>query len=55
MRLALVGALITALGLSACGRKGSLDPPPGSSLGWLMPGADSGAPFPGGILKWLRD
>jgi hypothetical protein len=55
MRIALVGALIAALGVGGCGRKGSLDPPPGSSLGWLMPSADSGAPLPGGLLKWLRD
>ena len=27
-RLAAVGALVAALGLSACGRKGPLDPPP---------------------------
>jgi predicted small lipoprotein YifL len=32
LRLALVGALIASLGLAACGRKGPLDPPPGSSL-----------------------
>lgn len=32
-RLALIGALVAALGLAACGRKGPLDPPPvGSSL-----------------------
>jgi predicted small lipoprotein YifL len=27
-RLAIIGALIAALGISACGRKGMLDPPP---------------------------
>jgi predicted small lipoprotein YifL len=32
LRLAVVGALAAALGLGACGRKGSLDPPPSSSL-----------------------
>ena len=32
VRLALIGAAIAALGLSACGRKGPLDPPPGASL-----------------------
>jgi predicted small lipoprotein YifL len=32
LRLALVGALVAALGLAACGRKGPLDPPPGASL-----------------------
>ncbi|HXZ22538.1 MAG TPA: lipoprotein [Pseudolabrys sp.] len=31
-RLALIGALATSLGLAACGRKGPLDPPPGTSL-----------------------
>jgi hypothetical protein len=31
-RLALVSALCAALGLSACGRKGALDPPPGQSI-----------------------
>jgi predicted small lipoprotein YifL len=31
-RLALVAALAATLGLAACGRKGMLDPPPGTSL-----------------------
>jgi predicted small lipoprotein YifL len=31
-RLLLAGALVVALGLGACGRKGPLDPPPGASL-----------------------
>jgi predicted small lipoprotein YifL len=31
IRLALVGAAIASLGLSACGRKGPLDLPPGGS------------------------
>ena len=30
-RLAVAGALVAALGLSACGRKGPLDPPPGAA------------------------
>jgi predicted small lipoprotein YifL len=30
-RLAAVGALVAALGLSACGRKGPLDPPPSAA------------------------
>ena len=30
--LALIGALVASLGLTACGRKGPLDPPPGASL-----------------------
>ncbi len=32
LRFALIGALVASLGLAACGRKGSLDPPPGASL-----------------------
>ena len=31
VRLAAVAALCAALGLSACGRKGPLDPPPGAT------------------------
>jgi predicted small lipoprotein YifL len=31
-RLALVAALAASLGLTACGRKGPLDPPPAASL-----------------------
>jgi len=30
-RLALIGALAAALGLTGCGRKGPLDPPPSAS------------------------
>jgi predicted small lipoprotein YifL len=30
-RIAAIGALIAALGLAGCGRKGGLDPPPGAS------------------------
>jgi predicted small lipoprotein YifL len=32
VRLALIGVLAASIGLSACGRKGPLDPPPGASL-----------------------
>ena len=32
LRLALIGLAAAALGLSACGRKGALDSPPGASL-----------------------
>jgi predicted small lipoprotein YifL len=32
LRLAMIGALAVALGLTACGRKGSLDPPPGAAV-----------------------
>jgi predicted small lipoprotein YifL len=31
-RIAIVGALVGALGLAGCGRKGGLDPPPGASV-----------------------
>jgi predicted small lipoprotein YifL len=31
-RIALIGALVAALGLAGCGRKGGLDPPPGASI-----------------------
>lgn len=30
-RLAVIGALVAALGLAGCGRKGPLDPPPGAA------------------------
>jgi len=32
LRLALIGAIAASLGLTACGRKGPLDPPPAASL-----------------------
>jgi predicted small lipoprotein YifL len=31
MRAAIVGLLVAGLALSACGRKGALEPPPGAS------------------------
>jgi predicted small lipoprotein YifL len=31
VRLAVLGALVAALGLSACGRKAGLDPPPATA------------------------
>lgn len=50
-RLAVLGLIVLALGLSACGRKGPLDPPPGASAGAQPaqpagPGAIFGAPAP---------
>ncbi len=30
-RIATIGALVAALGLAGCGRKGGLDPPPGAT------------------------
>ena len=32
LRLAAIGVLAVSLGLTACGRKGPLDPPPGAKL-----------------------
>jgi len=31
-RLAMIGALVAALGLAGCGRKGPLEPPPAASI-----------------------
>jgi predicted small lipoprotein YifL len=31
-RIAVIGALVAALGLAGCGRKGGLDSPPGASV-----------------------
>ena len=31
VRIAVIGALVVALGLAGCGRKGGLDPPPGAT------------------------
>ena len=31
-RLAVIGALVAALGMAACGRKGTLDPPPAAVI-----------------------
>ena len=31
VRIAVIGALVAALGLAGCGRKGGLDPPPTAS------------------------
>ena len=42
-RLALAGLLVAALGLSACGRKGPLDPPPGAQA-QNAPGAPAAPP-----------
>ena len=39
VRIAVIGALVVALGLAGCGRKGGLDPPPGATAA-----ADQGAP-----------
>ena len=42
-RLALIGVLAATLGLTGCGRKGPLDPPPGASLdGEALPTAIPG-------------
>jgi hypothetical protein len=43
-RIALIGALVTALGAAGCGRKGGLDPPPGAAV---HEPAVAGGPAPG--------
>jgi predicted small lipoprotein YifL len=49
-RLALIGVLAAALGLTACGRKGPLDPPPGASLeGVVQPNAPNLISNKGGV------
>jgi len=45
VRIAAIGALVAALGLAGCGRKGGLDLPPGASL--ADPGTPPGASPPG--------
>ncbi|MGE0566269.1 MAG: lipoprotein [Pseudolabrys sp.] len=42
LRAALIAALAATLGLTACGRKGPLDPPPSSSVA-TQPGAAEAA------------
>ncbi len=43
-RIAAIGALVAALGLAGCGRKGGLDPPPGATaIDQSVPG-QPGAP-----------
>jgi len=44
VRIAAIGALVAALGLAGCGRKGGLDPPPGASI---VDPAVAAAPGPG--------
>jgi predicted small lipoprotein YifL len=41
-RIAVIGALVAALGLAGCGRKGGLDPPPGASVAEQSAGAQPG-------------
>jgi predicted small lipoprotein YifL len=43
-RIATIGALVAALGLAGCGRKGGLDPPPGASAIDQTAAAQPGAP-----------
>jgi predicted small lipoprotein YifL len=37
VRIAAIGALVAALGLAGCGRKGGLDPPPGANAAETSP------------------
>ena len=47
-RIAVIGALVAALGLAGCGRKGGLDPPPSASIAEpTVAGAQPGS-LPGG-------
>jgi predicted small lipoprotein YifL len=43
-RIATIGALVAALGLAGCGRKGALDPPPGAAVSDQTAVAQPGAP-----------
>jgi predicted small lipoprotein YifL len=43
-RIATIGALVAALGLAGCGRKGGLDPPPGAAAIDQTAAAQPGAP-----------
>jgi predicted small lipoprotein YifL len=42
-RIAVVGALVAALGLAGCGRKTGLDPPPAAAIPQQTAGAEPGA------------
>jgi predicted small lipoprotein YifL len=42
-RIVTIGALVVALGLAGCGRKGGLDPPPGASASGEAAVAQPGA------------
>jgi len=44
-RFAVIGALLAALGVAGCGRKGGLAPPPGASVAEPVPAAQP-APAP---------
>jgi predicted small lipoprotein YifL len=46
-RVAAIGALVAALGLSACGRKGPLDPPPSATHSAAAPDGSQKSDLPG--------
>ena len=46
LRIAAIGALVAAIGLAGCGRKGGLDPPPSGAITTQDP-AVAGGPEPG--------
>jgi predicted small lipoprotein YifL len=48
VRYAIAAALALALGLAGCGRKGSLDPPPGGLAEPSVYGSQPAAPGPDG-------
>lgn len=49
-RMALVGALMAALGVGGCGRKGALDPPPSASLSGNQAAPSHADPAPDAFL-----
>ena len=42
-RIAVIGALVAALGLAGCGRKGGVDPPPAAAVAEQAPGQPGSA------------
>jgi predicted small lipoprotein YifL len=49
-RIAVIGALVAALGVAGCGRKGGLDPPPDASIPEPSAGVQPGpGPAPGPV------
>ena len=51
--LALFAALLLALGVAACGRKGGLDPPPAASAAGVQPAAQAESAQPRSISSGL--
>jgi predicted small lipoprotein YifL len=53
-RLAMIGALAAALGLTACGRKGPLDPPPSAAVAQPAEAAPAGSGPGSGVNPMTR-